>query len=92
MTRLNAAPEHKPQSGWVSISWLLAAGFYFLASSVLHNAKYRWMAMVTVFAAILHVFIADLAKLEILYRITSTLILGVVLLVISISYARSRRR
>lgn len=83
---------HTVPAGWVSSSWLLAAGFYFLASAVLHSRKYRWMGILTILATILYVFIVDLARLELIYRIVSTLVLGVVLLVVSVSYARSRRR
>ena len=83
---------HTVPPGWVSGSWLVAAGFYFLASALLHNRKYRWMGICTLLATIGYVFLVDLARLELIYRITSTLVLGVVLLVVSFFYARSRRR
>ncbi|MFI5336105.1 MAG: DUF2339 domain-containing protein [Opitutales bacterium] len=83
---------HTVPPGWVSVSWLVTAGFYFLASALLHNRKYRWMGILMLLATIAYVFIVDLARLELLYRISSTLVLGVVLLVVSMLYARSRRR
>jgi uncharacterized membrane protein len=82
---------HTVPPGWVSSSWLLAAGFYFVASAVLHNRKYRWMGMGTILATIGYVFIVDLARLEPAYRIVSFLVLGAVLLGVSVTYARRRR-
>ena len=83
---------HTVARGWVSTSWLLAAGIYFGVSIWLRNRKYRWMAMGTVFATVVYVFVFDLARLAPAYRIVSFLVLGVVLLVISLFYGRSRRQ
>lgn len=75
---------------WVSTAWLLAAAAYFGVSVWLRNRKYRWMAMGTVLATIVYVFLVDLSRLAPAYRIVSFLVLGVALLTISIFYARSR--
>lgn len=83
---------HTVPPGWVSTAWLLAAGVYFGTSVVLRSRKYRWMAMGTVFATVVYVFIFDLSRLAPAWRIVSFLVLGVALLVISLSYGRSRRR
>lgn len=83
---------HTVPAGWVSVSWLAAAGLYFGASAVLHSKKYRWMGIGTIWATIAYVFIVDLARLDAAYRIMSFLVLGVVLLAMSIGYARRRRR
>ncbi len=82
---------HTVPPGWVSTSWLLAAGAYFGVSILLRNAKYRWMAMGTVFATVVYVFVFDLSRLSPASRIVSFLVLGVVLLVISLFYGRRRR-
>jgi uncharacterized membrane protein len=76
----------------VSLSWLGAAVFYFIISLILKNKKYRWMAILTLFLAVIYVFVVDMARLEAGYRILSFLALGVVLLVISLLYARSRQK
>lgn len=83
---------HTVPSGWVSTSWLAAAGLYFVASYLLKSGKYRWMGIGTILATILYVFVVDLARLDPAYRIMSFLVLGVVLLGISIAYARQRRK
>lgn len=83
---------HTVPPGWVSTSWLLAAGAYFGLSLWLRNKKYRWMAMGTTLATIGYVFVVDLSRLAPAYRILSFLVLGVALVGISIFYARNRAR
>lgn len=83
---------HAVPKNYVSLSWLGAAVFYFLMSLLLKNKKYRWMAILTIFLAVIYVFVVDMARLEAGYRILSFLALGVVLLVISLLYARSRKQ
>ena len=83
---------HGVPKNYVSLSWLGAAGFYFVMSMILKNKKYRWMAILTIFLSVIHVFAVDLARLEAEYRIISFLALGLVLLFISLLYARSRRK
>jgi hypothetical protein len=83
---------HTVPKAWVSASWLLVAVAYFIVSLLLHNRKYRWMAIFTILGAVVYTFIVDLARLEPIYRISSFLVLGVVLLVVSVFYARSRAR
>lgn len=83
---------HTVPAGWVSTSWLAVAAAYFGVSRWLRNRKYRWMAIGTVFATVVYVFVFDLARLAPAYRIVSFLVLGVGLLVISVFYTRDRRR
>ncbi len=83
---------HTVPGAWVSVSWLGAAGVYFIASAVLRSQKYRLMGIGTILATIVYVFVVDLARLEPAYRIMSFLVLGAVLLGISIAYARRRRQ
>lgn len=83
---------HAVPRNYVSLSWLGAAVFYFVMSLLLNNKKYRWMAILTIFLAVIYVFVVDLARLEAGYRIMSFLALGMVLLAISLLYARSRKK
>jgi hypothetical protein len=83
---------HAVPKNYVSLSWLGAAVFYFIMSLLLKNKKYRWMAILTIFLTVVYVFAIDMARLEAGFRILSFLALGVVLLVISLLYARSRQK
>ncbi len=82
---------HAVPKNYVSLSWLGAAVFYFVMSLILKNIKYRWMAILTILLTVVFVFAIDMARLEAGYRILSFLALGVVLLVISLLYARSHK-
>jgi hypothetical protein len=84
--------HHAVPSNYVSLSWLGAALFYFGMSLALRNIKYRWMAISTIFATIIHVFILDMARLEAAFRIVLFLAVGIVLLVVSLLYAKHRKR
>lgn len=71
---------------YVTFSWIGAALFYFLLSIILKNIKYRWMAIFTFIASALHIFIVDLANIEMVYRIMVFLVLAVISIMVSIYY------
>ncbi len=76
----------------VSLSWLGAAIIYFLLSLILHRVKYRWMAIFTLFAVLIHVFLIDTARMAAEARILLFLAVGVVLLAVSVLYSKQRKR
>jgi len=78
--------------GFVSLSWLGVALFYYIASRLLRNRKYRWMALLTTLMTIVYVFIVDFVGLDPTLRIVSFLVLGSVLLLISMIYTRRKSR
>jgi uncharacterized membrane protein len=81
---------HTVPGSYVSLSWVGVALFYYVISLILKNKKYRWMALLTLLLTVGYVFIVDIIKLEPAYRVASFLVLGIVLLVISLVYSRSR--
>ena len=83
----NSVPPH-----FVSVSWLVLASFYYVASRVLKSRKYRWMALLTTLLTILYVFIVDLTTVDPVVRIVSFLVVGSALLAISMSYSRKRQK
>jgi hypothetical protein len=78
---LHAVPKQ-----FVTLSWTMAALLYFLLSIVLKNVKYRYMALGTMICAALYLFIVDLARIEIIYRILALLFLAAISIGISIYY------
>jgi hypothetical protein len=72
---------------FVALSWTGAALFYFLLSFLLKNIKYRYMALGTMICAAIYLFIVNLARIEILYRVLALLFLAVVSIGISIYYS-----
>lgn len=79
---------HAVPRGLVSISWLGIAAAYYVASRVLRNSKYRWMALLTMALTVIWVFAVDLVALSRALRIVSFLVLGCTLLAISMVYSR----
>ena len=78
---LNAVPKQ-----FVTFSWTMAALLYFLLSLLLKNIKYRYMALGTMICAAFYLFIVDLARIEIIYRILALLFLAAISIGISIYY------
>jgi hypothetical protein len=84
---------HVVPPGYVSLSWLGLALFYYLASRLLkNNRKYRWMALLTTILTVLYVFTIELVGLDPTLRVISFLILGSALLTVSMIYSRRRRK
>jgi len=77
---------------FTSIAWLGAALFYMALSLILKNKKYRYMAIMTVVAAILHVFIVDAARLTAGYRIILFVSVGILIVLFSMFYSKVRLR
>ncbi len=83
---------HGVPASYVSLSWVGAAGFYFLMSLVLNNRKYRWMAILTMALTVFYAFLVDFGRLDPTFRTVSLIVLGLALTVVSLLYARSRGR
>jgi len=81
---------HALPAGYVSISWVVVALFYYAMSILLKSRKYRWMAFLTFLMTIGRVVFVDSVSLEPLYRVLSFLVLGTVLLWISFRYAKKK--
>ena len=71
---------------FVTLSWTMAALLYFLLSFILKNVKYRYMALGTMISAAFYLFIVDLARIEVIYRVLAFLFLAVISIGISIYY------
>jgi hypothetical protein len=78
---LHAVPKQ-----YITLSWTMAALLYFLLSIVLKNVKYRYMALGTMICAALYLFMVDLARIEIIYRVLALLFLATISIGISIYY------
>ena len=77
---------HAVPKQFVTLSWTMAALVYFLISILLKNVKYRYMALGTMICAAFYLFIVDLAKIEIVYRVLALLFLAAISIGISIYY------
>jgi hypothetical protein len=71
---------------FITLSWTMAALLYFLLSLVLKNVKYRYMALGTMICAAFYLFIVDLSRIEIIYRVLAFLFLAAISIGISMYY------
>ena len=83
---------HAMPAGYLSISWVVVALFYYAMSILVKSRKYRWMAFLTLLLTIGNVLFVDSVSLEPTYRILSFLVLGTVLFLISLRYAKKKAR
>jgi len=81
---------HIVPTGYIGLSWVGIALFYYLLSVILKNVKYRWMALLTLLLTVLYILIIGIARLDPVYRIVSFMVLGIVLLIISIAYTKMK--
>jgi hypothetical protein len=76
----------------VSLCWLVAALFYFGLSILLKNIKYRYLAILTIFATVLHVFLIDMSRLGAGFRILLFMIVGAIILILSLVYTKYHKK
>lgn len=79
---------HSIPRQFVTFSWTIAALLYFLISLLLKNVKYRYMALGTLICAAIYLFIVDLARIELIYRVLALLFLAALSIGISIYYTQ----
>jgi len=73
---------------YVTISWVLAAVAYMIMSAILSNVKYRWLAFLTLLAAVVHLFMYDISKMGVGYRIVAFIFVGLIILGVSFYYTK----
>ena len=83
---------HAVPRQFVTLSWTMAAVLYFLLSFILKNVKYRYMALGTMISTAFYLFIVDLARIEVIYRVLAFLFLAVISIGISIYYSNRIRK
>ncbi len=81
---------HTVPEGLISISWIIVAVVYYLLSILLNNKKYRWMSFITFLLTLIYIAIIGFTSSDLIYKTVSFLALGIVLLVVSIYYAKRK--
>jgi uncharacterized membrane protein len=83
---------HAVPGQFITLSWTIAALVYFILSFILKNVKYRYLALGTMISAALYLFLFDLARIEIIYRVLALLFLSAISIGISIYYSNSVKK
>jgi len=77
---------------FITLSWALSALLFFLLSVLIHNKKYRWLAIITMLVTVFYLFIVDLKNISLGYRIVALMFIALIALGISIFYARRQKK
>lgn len=77
---------------YITLSWALAAVVYFVLSLLIHNVKYRYLALGTLAAAVIYLFIVDLARIDIAYRVVALLFLASISFALSLYYTKRHKK
>jgi hypothetical protein len=85
------ALHHLVPGGYVALSWIGLAAFYYLMNFIVRNRKFRWMGHATLLLTALYVLVVGTSRLEPVYRVLSFLVLGTVMLGVSLAFTRVRR-
>jgi len=83
---------HLVPGAWVGLAWVGASLLYYLLGTILANRKYRWMGHATLLLTVLYLAVAGISRLEPLFRNLSILVLGTVLVIASLIFARLRAK
>ena len=83
---------HTVPGGYVSLSWVGVAGFYYLLSLILKNKKYRWMALLTFMLAVVYLLLIGTINFDPVFRLISFIVLGLTLIIVSLLYTKFRNK
>jgi uncharacterized membrane protein len=76
----------------LSVIWTIYGGVMLTAGILRRNRMLRMMALILLSLTIVKVFLFDLSSLDTVYRVTSFIVLGAILLGVSFLYQRFRQR
>ncbi len=83
---------HLVHAHYVTLSWTAVAAIFFVLSLILKNVKYRYLALASMLAAAFYLFIIDLARIELIYRIMALMFLAVISIGLSVFYTRRSKK
>lgn len=83
---------HLIPNQYITLSWTAAALLYFVSSIILKNVKYRYMALGSLIAAALYLFIVDLDRIELIYRVIALLFLAIISIGLSFYYTKNLKK
>ena len=77
---------------YITVTWLFIAGAYLGLSNIIKSIKYRWMAMANLLVAAFYLFLVDMAKTDLIYRILAFLVFAIISIGISTYYVRKFKK
>ncbi len=73
---------------YITVTWLFVAGVYFGLSILIKSIKYRWMGMANLLVSAFYLFLVDMAKTDLIFRILAFLAFAIISIGISAYYVR----
>lgn len=83
---------HLVPARYITLSWTAVAAVFFALSLILKNVKYRYLALASMIAAAVYLFIIDLARIELIYRIMALMFLAIISIGLSVFYTKKSKR
>jgi hypothetical protein len=83
---------HLAPKQYITLSWTLLAVTYFLLGLLIKIVKYRYLALGTMVAAALYLFIVDLARIELVFRVVALLFLALISIGLSFYYTKKLKK
>ena len=77
---------------YITVSWLIIAGIYLALSIIIKSIKYRWMALGNLLIAAFYLFLVDLAKIELIFRILIFMAFAITSIFISTYYVKKLKK
>ena len=79
-------------SNYVTIAWTATALGFFTLSFILHNLKYRYLAILTIVVTGGHLFFVDLGQMEIGFRVIAFFVFAIISLGVSLYYTKRMKK
>lgn len=77
---------------YITLSWTVTGVIFFVMSILLNNVKYRYLALCAMIAATIYLFVVDLARIELVFRIIALMFLALISIGLSIYYTKKNKK
>jgi len=77
---------------YITVTWLLISGVYFVLSILIRSIKYRWMGMANLIVSAFYLFLVDMAKTDLIFRILAFLAFAIISIGISTFYVKKLKK
>ncbi len=77
---------------YITVTWLVIAGLYFGLSILIKSIKYRWMGMGNLLVSAFYLFLVDMAKSDLIFRILAFLAFAIISIGISAYYVKKLKK
>ena len=77
---------------YITVTWLFISGVYFALSVLIKSIKYRWMGLANLLVSGFYLFLVDMAKTDLIFRILAFLAFAMISIGISTFYVKKLKK